>query len=563
MSGVHSLQPGSLLAGKFRIVRLLGHGGMGTVYEAIHEGTGAARALKLMLPQFAEDPRFLQRFSQEARISALIDSEHVVQVLDVGFDKPTRTPYLVMELLRGESLASYVLRKRYLSHAECRAIFTQIFHGICAAHDAGVVHRDLKPENIFLARARREGVPFTVKILDFGIAKMMAEVQATATVRLGSPLWVAPEQTEASPNVHPSADLWALGLLAFFCLTGRSYWLRANEADFSIPALMRELLFEPLPPASERAEALHAGGLLPPGFDAWFARCVHREPSERFASAAEARDHLMALLPPDGGATLEPLPEMTGTFARAQFPTDFPLAPALPSRPSPETPQPPALAPHPSFQVLPTPTLATLERLRSSRRYLPVVGGVVALTGGLLLLALLHQPTKLPKDSITNLNSSVPPLPATVTLPIQQTAEVASTSPASSLSSPPRREVERPSPPRLPSVATAAPQDRPVQAEEGQGFLSVVCRPYCDAVQIRGRDLGPTPLLRSPLAPGTYTARLLRKGIAPRTIHFTIQRGQTTSLRVNLEEPPPAACQPPYSIGPDGQKRLKPECREL
>ncbi len=102
-----------------------------------------------------------------------------------------------------------------------------------------------------------------------------------------------------------------------------------------------------------------------------------------------------------------------------------------------------------------------------------------------------------------------------------------------------------------------------MQTEEGQGFLSVVCRPYCEAVQVRGRDLGPTPLLRSPLAPGSYTARLLRKGLAPRTISFTIQRGQTTNLRVNLEEPPPSACQPPYTTGVDGKKRLKPECREL
>jgi hypothetical protein len=91
----------------------------------------------------------------------------------------------------------------------------------------------------------------------------------------------------------------------------------------------------------------------------------------------------------------------------------------------------------------------------------------------------------------------------------------------------------------------------------------VVCRPYCDAVQIRGRDLGPTPLLRSPLAPGSYTARLLRKGLSPRTASFTIQRGQTTVLRDHLDEPPKPACKPPYTVGDDGKRRLKPECREL
>jgi serine/threonine protein kinase len=561
MSGVHSLQPGGLFAGRFRVVRVLGHGGMGTVYEAVHEGTGAARALKLMLPQFAEDPRFLRRFSQEARISALIDSDHVVQVLDVGFDEPTRTPYLVMELLRGESLAGYVLRKRCLSHAEARAIFTQLFHAICAAHDAGIVHRDLKPENIFLARTRRQGAPFTAKILDFGIAKMMAEAQATATVRLGSPLWVAPEQTEASQNVHPSVDLWALGLLAFFCLTGRSYWQRANEEGFSIPALMRELLFEPLAPASERAEALHAGGLLPPGFDAWFARCVNRDPAARF-SAAEARDHLLALLPEDDGTSIEPLPEMTGTFARAQFPLDFLQASEPPPSSPTETTQPPALPPpsRPSFRALPTDTLTDLERLRPSRRYLPVVGGVVALAGGVLLLGLLASTPEDKHDGASRLaTAALASVSATAVLPVPVATEASASAPSAT---PPARVAERAPPPRAPAAAVP-PQDRPVQTEEGQGFLSVVCRPYCEAVQVRGRDLGPTPLLRSPLAPGAYTARLLRQGLAPRTISFTIQRGQTTSLRVNLEEPPPPACQPPYTIGVDGKRRLKPECREL
>jgi serine/threonine protein kinase len=545
MSGVHSLQPGGLFAGRFRVVRVLGHGGMGTVYEAIHEGTGAARALKLMLPQFAEDPRFLRRFSQEARISALIDSDHVVQVLDVGFDEPTRTPYLVMELLRGESLAGYVLRKRCLSHAEFRAIFSQLFHAICAAHNAGIIHRDLKPENIFLARTRQQGAPFTVKILDFGIAKMMAEAQVTATVRLGSPLWVAPEQTEASPNVHPSVDLWALGLLAFFCLTGRSYWLRANEEGFSIPALMRELLFEPLALASERAAALHAGGLLPAGFDAWFARCVHRDPAARFASAAEACNHLMALLPQEDGAFIEPLPEMTGTFARAQFPLDFlqayELSPSSgpPSSPS-DTTQPPATPP-PSQPSLPTDTLTDLEHLRPSRRYIPVVGGAVALAGGVLLLGMLRSTNEERLDSASHLTTTTPtPLSATAALPAQVASATASA--ALSTTPPPTRVAEQVPPPRAPAPP---PQDRLVQTEEGQGFLSVVCRPYCEAVQVRGRDLGPTPLLRSPLAPGAYTARLLRKGIAPRTVSFTIQRGQTTSLRVNLEEPPPPPASPP------------------
>jgi serine/threonine-protein kinase len=558
MSGALSLQPGGLFAGRFRVLRVLGHGGMGTVYEAQHVGTGAARALKVMLPQFAEDARFLRRFSQEARISALVDSEHVVQVLDVGVDEPTRTPFLVMELLRGESLAGYVLRRRCLQPVEVRAIFTQLFHALCAAHEAGVVHRDLKPENIFLARTRREGAPFTVKILDFGIAKILAEAQATATVRLGSPLWVAPEQTEARHKIGPSADLWAIGLLAFFCLTGRSYWLRASDEQFSIPALMRELLFDPLAPASERAAALQAGGLLPPGFDAWFARCVHRDPQARF-STAEARDQLLALLPQDN-ASIDPLPELTGAFARAQFPEDFLASAKAPPAPPPShasaTTQPPAAPPSRPTPTFSAETLHEIERMRPRRRWLPFAALSILGATGALLWSLwepnsqaahepLREPAPQPVTSVASLPSALPSSAPTPLL-------LASAEPAASARSKP--------------PATTAPvpaQNRSVLTSEGQGHLTVVCKPSCDSILIRGRNLGPSPLLRSPLAPGSYTARLARHGFSPRSVSFTVQPNQITVVRVDLDSKPPSSCSPPYTLDSTGNRRLKPECREL
>ncbi len=160
-------------------------------------------------------------------------------------------------------------------------------HALAAAHDIQIVHRDLKPENVFLARSRLASARWLVKVLDFGIAKILTG-NLTATGSLGTPLWMAPEQTEALGQVAPSTDVWALGLLAFRMLTGCVYWRAANDpTGQSAATLFREILIDPLPSASERARALD-GRPPPAGFDEWFARCVVREKERRFASAREA-----------------------------------------------------------------------------------------------------------------------------------------------------------------------------------------------------------------------------------------------------------------------------------
>ncbi|MFT3767571.1 MAG: protein kinase [Minicystis sp.] len=182
-------------------------------------------------------------------------------------------------------------------------MYAQLCHALAAAHAAGVVHRDLKPENIFLAASHREGSTFTVKVLDFGIAKVAAEAKTSSTAAIGTPLWMAPEQTAAHSTVGPQTDVWALGLIAFRMLTGRVYWVAANDENANTASLMREILFEPVIPASERAAQLGVAGLLPPGFDSWFGCCVHREMNARYPNAAEARAGLAALL---GGFTPAP-----------------------------------------------------------------------------------------------------------------------------------------------------------------------------------------------------------------------------------------------------------------
>jgi serine/threonine protein kinase len=285
----HNLQPGDVFAGDFRVERPLAMGGMGAVYVVEQLSTGRKRALKLLLPSLVENPRTRERFEQEARIASRIESDHVVEVVGAGVDPQSGAPWLAMELLDGETLHARVQRTGPLSPAETLEVFRQMCHGLAAAHAAGLVHRDIKPENLYLAIPRREGIPFTLKILDFGIAKLTADVRGTsgATGAVGSPLWMAPEQTTPS-GIVPATDVWALGLVAFHCLTGRSYWLVANAEDATLQGLLREVLMDPIEPASARAARLGVGHLIPPGFDAWFARAVSRDPSHRQQHASEA-----------------------------------------------------------------------------------------------------------------------------------------------------------------------------------------------------------------------------------------------------------------------------------
>ncbi len=290
------LAPGVVFARDYRIVKALAEGGMGAVYVAEQLSTGKPRALKLMHAQLVADARSRARFEQEARIGATLDSDHIVEVVGAGIDDASGTPWLAMELLKGEDLAALVERRGALAPAEVAAVFEQLGHALGAAHAAKIVHRDLKPENVFLAVARRRDVPFTVKLLDFGIAKVVQESRASTTQAMGSPLWMAPEQTEAT-GISPATDVWALGLLAYHLLTGEYFWRAARVQDgTAMMQLLREILVEPIASASVRAQEDGVFARLPQGFEGWFARCVARDPRERFAEANAATQGLVALL---------------------------------------------------------------------------------------------------------------------------------------------------------------------------------------------------------------------------------------------------------------------------
>lgn len=306
------LAPGSVFARDYQIIDLLAEGGMGAVYRAEQLSTRKLRALKLITTRLAGDPKGRQRFVREATVGASIDSEHVVEVIGAGIDDESGRPWLAMELLDGADLGAVVRHQGPLSLGQLREVVGQLCHGLAAAHRASVVHRDLKPANVFVARSRRAGVPFTLKILDFGIAKVVQESGsgATETDTVGSPLWMSPEQLNAQ-RPTPATDVWALGLLAFWALTGKHYWLAAHASASTVQALFVEQLFKPIDPPSRRTADLGgAPELLPPGFDAWFLRCLDREPTRRFPDAWTAGEELQALLPADPEAAAGLLPDV-------------------------------------------------------------------------------------------------------------------------------------------------------------------------------------------------------------------------------------------------------------
>lgn len=282
-----NLEPGSIFATDYRIIRKLNAGGMGDIYLAEQISVNCTRALKLMKPQLLRDPDLRRRFEQEAKIGARIASEHVVQVVAAGVDEETEIPWLAMEFLDGEDLGAALETREALPLPEVLEILRQLCHALHAAHSAGIVHRDLKPENIMLARSRRSDSVMTVKILDFGISKIIWQSNTVGTGTIGTPQWMAPEQT-SSEVVTPAADVWALGLIAFRLLSGRHYWVQANSRTPSIAGVMREVVVDPLVAASVRARQLDVGQRLPAGFDAWFGRCVIREAGLRFPDARAA-----------------------------------------------------------------------------------------------------------------------------------------------------------------------------------------------------------------------------------------------------------------------------------
>jgi serine/threonine protein kinase len=270
--------PGYILAHKYRLVACIGVGGMGEVWRALHLTLNAHVAIKFIHTHLNAATDASGRFMREAQAAAALRSPHVVQILDYGVDGTLA--YMVMELLEGESLAAR-LQRPLVQPAELARIMTHVARALSKAHEAGIVHRDLKPDNIFLTNAHDELI---AKVLDFGIAKFKTGVAVDASTRtgavLGTPYYMSPEQAEGNRHVDHRTDIWAMGVIAFECLTGQ----RPFDSE-AFGHLLLKICTHPIPVPSQVAPVPH-------GFDEWFATAVNRDASQRFASAKEAAEAL-------------------------------------------------------------------------------------------------------------------------------------------------------------------------------------------------------------------------------------------------------------------------------
>ena len=277
---------GTLLVGKYRVAREIGRGGMAAVYEAEQLSLGKKVAVKILASELAASTIVIERFFREARAAASVKSPYIVDVYDSGRLDDGR-PFIAMELLEGESLYDRMARVRIIDVDTTIRVIVHTARGLVKAHGAGIVHRDLKPENIFLTRGE-EGDDVT-KILDFGLAKFYAPVnpEEKAAKRLtregavfGTPAYMSPEQVKGQGNVDHRADLWALGCMAYECLIGRPVW----NMDQGVAMTFAAIATGPIPvPSSARAD-------LPPALDAWFRKCLERDPDRRYQGARELAD---------------------------------------------------------------------------------------------------------------------------------------------------------------------------------------------------------------------------------------------------------------------------------
>jgi serine/threonine-protein kinase len=313
------LEPGQIFAKRYRIERFIAKGGFGAVYAAEQVDTEARIALKIIWTHVVESDAALEQFKLEARLASRVGSDHVPRVFDVGRDAETEKPFLAMELLEGQHFEDLIRNEGPVPASTLVEYFRQIGHALDRAHgyldkdgvNRPIVHRDLKPENLFLT-ARDGGAPL-VKILDFGLAKMVGDSASLSRELKGTPLFMAFEQASVGP-VTPQTDIWALGLIAFYMLTGRCYWVSANTPESPFTRLFTEVLSAPLEAPSVRAELLSAPVIPTPAFDAWFARCVNRDRNKRFLTAgecvralAEALGNVPEITAADAGTTLPSL----------------------------------------------------------------------------------------------------------------------------------------------------------------------------------------------------------------------------------------------------------------
>ena len=283
----------TVIGGKYRLLRVLGQGGMGTVYEARHEVIGQRFAIKFMHPELAERPEVLARFKREAQAAGALENENIAAVTDFGVAEDG-APYIVMEFLQGEDVAGLLTRLGALPVPRAVYAIIQACRGLEAAHAQGIIHRDLKPENLFVTK-RGDGSDL-IKVLDFGIAKLRVGGDSASSTRtgmtLGTPYYMPPEQARGQKDIDQRADIYALGVILYELLSGQ----KPHNGD-GYNAIMYQILTQ----APTRIETLRPN--LPQGLADVVHKAMAFEPNDRFQRASE----FASVLAPFAGRAITPV----------------------------------------------------------------------------------------------------------------------------------------------------------------------------------------------------------------------------------------------------------------
>jgi serine/threonine-protein kinase len=495
------VRPGDILAGKYRVERVLGVGGMGVVVAAHHIHLDETVALKFLLAEALDNPEAVARFVREARAAVKIKSEHVARVSDVG-ELDDGTPYMVMEYLAGSDLSEW-LRQHGPMPVEVAVDFVlQACEAIVDAHVLGIVHRDLKPANLFCVR-RNDG-QLSIKVLDFGISKIVTagihgpDMTSTAAV-VGSPMYMSPEQLQSSKGVDLRTDIWSLGVILFELLTGR--------LPFEAPGVTELIIKIAIADAPPIRSVRHD---VPAGLEQAIARCFEKDRERRFASIGELA---IALKDFGSGSALASVERILGTLRMAGVWAAEPLVTGAVR----------AQAPIPQTMATWNTARAATSRPWVSRPLVWIGIAMVMTAAGAGAAAFLRRASVRSLSAETSVPTMSPPPEANVAMAA------------------PSLEVERLDPPRdvTPSAASAA---------EG---------PLPRVAPLSGEHAEP-----SRPAPAAATRAAVRWHRPPDTVTSAASSPPADPAASGSSSPGmrPSNCSPPFVIDSAGHRQYKPEC---